>query len=547
MCFLKLKMTSLFVAALLLTSGAVLAQTSQSAHGTQSRSSVDDRFRRWDRDGNGKLTPDEVHGERLFRMLDKDDDGVVTKEEASTVAGRGEGQRQPWRVGVSEGAPLPPSEDFQPREHGDEAKAAGLKPDVLSKIDVEMQRHVAAGNVAGVVALIHRNGVQGYFETFGMQDIEAGKPMPKDAIFRLMSMTKQVIAVAALALYDEGRFSLDEPISKHCPEWVEPKVLEGGRLVPAKSAITPWMLMSHSSGLYYGKLEGATGDAAAIAFRAAQGKNTTLKEFSETLAKEPLKFHPGTGYQYGLSIDVLGRYIEAVACKPIDEVLKERVFDPLKMVDTGFWVPAEKADRLCQVYRQHGRGLLKPGRDERKLTEKPSLMMGGHGLSGTAGDYARFCQMLLNRGELDGKRVLKAETVDLMFQNQLKDIGQRYGLGGMADGAGTYGWGGADGTQFWIDRKNNLYAVFMVQTQGYKAPTYPTFKSLANEAAGIAGGRTGMSGGGRAGGLFKQHGDNNDGKLDRNELPGTLFDRLDANKNGFVTEDELKVLWRTKQ
>jgi len=476
MCSRKTEMASLLVAILPLTAPLLAAQTSQPTQSTQARMSVDERFRQWDRNGDGKLTPDEVPGERLFKTLDQDGDGVVTKDEA-TAAGT--------RVGPNAATTtvaLPPAGNFKPRAHGDEAKAAGLKADVLAKIDVEMQRHVAAKNVAGIVATIGRNGTQGYFEPFGMQDIEANKPMPRDAIFRLMSMTKPIIAVAALTLYDEGKFTLDEPISKHCPEWAEPKVLESGRLVPAKFAITPRMLMSHSSGLYYGRLEGSTGDAAAIAFRATQGKNTTLKEFSEALAKEPLKFQPGTGYQYGHSIDILGRYIEAVAGKPIDQVLQAKVFDPLGMVDTGFWVPAEKAGRLCQVYRQPRPGVLEPGRDARRLTEKPSLMMGGHGLSGTAEDYARFCQMLLNRGEFGGKRVLKPETVDLMFENQLKDIGQRYGLGGMVDGEGRYAWGGADGTQFWIDRKNNLFAVFMVQTQRYRSPVYNDFRRLAAAA-----------------------------------------------------------------
>jgi CubicO group peptidase (beta-lactamase class C family) len=473
-------MTGALIAAALLSASPVPAQAPRPAEDAASA-----RFRQFDRNGDGKVTSDELPYERLFRALDQDGDGVVTREEAAVIVERGAGQRQRWRgVDVSEGAPLPPAADFKPRAHGQEAKAAGLNADVLAKIDVEMQRHVAARNVAGIVAIIGRNGRQGYFEAFGMQDIEAKKPMPKDAIFRLMSMTKPVIAVAALTLYDEGKFTLDEPISKHCPEWAEPKVLESGQLVPARSPITPRMLMSHSSGLYYGRLEGSAGDAAAIAFRATQGKDTTLKEFSEALAKGPLKFHPGTGYQYGLSIDILGRYIEAVAGKPVDEVLKEKVFDPLGMADTGFWVPAEKADRLCQVYRQPRVGALEPGRDGRTLTEKPSLMMGGHGLSGTPGDYARFCQMLLNRGELDGKRILKAETVDLMFQNQLKDIGQRYGLGGAVDGQGRYSWGGADGTQFWIDRPNNLFAVFMVQTQGYRSPAFNDFKRLVTAAVG---------------------------------------------------------------
>jgi CubicO group peptidase (beta-lactamase class C family) len=177
---------------------------------------------------------------------------------------------------------------------------AGLKPDVLGRLDVELQRHVAASNVAGIVALIHKNGQRGYFETFGMADIEAGKPMPKDGIFRLMSMTKPVIAVAALTLYDEGKFSPDEPISKHCPEWASPKVLEDG--------------------------------------------------------------------------------------KPLDVVLKKKVFVPLKMVDTDFWVPPAKASRICQIYTQPQPGVLKPGREASKLTEKPSLFLGGHGLCSTTTD-----------------------------------------------------------------------------------------------------------------------------------------------------------------
>lgn len=457
-------------------------------------------------------------------------------------------QQQQWRgVGVSQGAPLPPAENFQPRAHGDEAAKAGLKPDVLARLDVEMQRHAAAQNVAGISAMIYKDGTRGYFETFGMADLEAGKPLPKDAIFRLMSMTKPVIAVAALTLLDESKFALDEPISKHLPEWKGPLVLEDGRLVPAKFAITPRMLMSHSSGLYYGRLEGSRGDVAAQAYKATRGANTTLQEFSEALAKEPLKFHPGTGYQYGHSIDILGRYIEVVAGKPLDQVLKERLFVPLKMPDSDFWVPPAKAGRICQIYRQPKPGVLEPGRDGAQLTDKPTLFLGGHGLCSTIGDYERFCRMILHRGELDGVRVLKPETVDLIFQNHLQTPGQKYGLGGVVNGEGSYGWGGADGTQFAIDRKNNFFVLLMVQTQGYKSPTYPAFLALANEAAGSAGGQLGMTGAGVAGGVFQQRDKNGDGKLSRDELPGALFHRLDTNKDACVTEDELQALWRSRQ
>jgi|GEM_PF-6605320 len=198
---------------------------------------------------------------------------------------------------------------------------------------------------------------------------------------------------------------------------------------------------------------------------------------------------------------------------------------------------------------QYSAGLV-PGNDLANVSIKPTLCLGGHGLFGTIGDYERLCLMILNRGELDGVRVLRPETVDLMFQNHLKsELGQKYGLGGAVDGEGGYSWGGANGTQFWLDRTNNLFAIFMVQTQLYKAPTYGTFKSLANESAGIAskGGMGALGGGGGASAMssqFKQRDTNNDGKLTRDELPAALFDRLDADKDGSVTEAELTALWK---
>jgi CubicO group peptidase (beta-lactamase class C family) len=435
-------------------------------------------------------------------------------------------------LGVSSGAPLPPAERFKPRLHGEDPVNATLNRDVLAKLDIEMQRNVAAKNVAGISAMIHKNGQRGYFELFGMADMEENRPMREDAIFRLMSMTKPVIALAALTLYDEGKFDLDDPISKHCPEWSNPKVKDGDNIAPAKFALTPRMLMSHSSGLGYGGGQ----QAAAMAYQAMTKPGTTLKEFSEAVAKEPLMFQPGTSYNYGMGLDILGRYLEAVTGHPLDLILKERLFNPLKMTDTDFYVPSAKLNRLCQIYGQPKPGLLVPGNDLTRVSTKPTLFLGGHGLFSTIGDYERLCIMILNRGELDGVRVLKPETIGLIFENHLKHPTMKYGLGGIVNGAGSYGWGGADGTQFVIDRKNNSFTLFMVQSQHYKARTNPAFLALANKAAGIKSPASlGTACSAQPCGTpnpFKQRDKNNDGKLDRDELPAALFDKLDQDLDG---------------
>ena len=507
---------------------------------TQAQTAAPDRFKHFDKNGDGKLSQEEFPYPYFYKQHDKDGDGLLSPEEAAEI--KPVGKSAPPSPGATT-TPTTPSTaaDFKPRPHGEEATKASLNPEVLAKLDIAMQQAVANKEVSGVIGLIHHNGERGYFEAFGWQDIEAQKPLSKDALFRLQSMSKPVVSACAMALFDAGLFTLDEPISKHCPEWAEPKVLENGQLVTAKFAITPRMLMSHSSGLYYGSIEGAPPTAPDPVSR------TSLKALSESLAKQPLKFHPGTGWQYGHSIDVLGRYIEAVAGKPLDEVMQERILGPLKMTSTDFWVHPENAARICQIYSQPKPGVLQRGREAAELTAKPTLFMGGQGLCGSTEDYERFCRMMMNRGELDGVRVLKAESVDLMFQNHLKpEIGQKYGLGGVVDGEGTYDWGGAIGTQFWLDRTHQFFAVFMVQTQRYRAPTFPAFKRLADESAGIAskGGIGGLGQGGGAGtsSLFKQRDKNNDGKLGKDEIPAALYERLDSDKDGFVTDEELKAL-----
>lgn len=357
------------------------------------------------------------------------------------------------------------------RSHGKEAKAAKLNVDVLLKIDAAMQNQVDRKWVSGAIGIIARNGTIGYYETFGYRVVEKKKPMDKRTLFRIYSMTKPIVAVTAMSLWEEGKFKLDDPISKHLPEWKAATVRKDGKVVPATTPITPRHLMTHSSGLSYNRV--------GLKLNSAM----TLSEFSKAMAKRPLKFEPGSDYVYGYSIDILGRYIEAIEGKPLDKVMRERVFDKLGMNDTEFWVrKAADRDRIAHVYRRTKQGELVTLMGAAPLMQKPARMMGGQGLISTAADYAKFCAMLLNKGELNSKRVLKQKTVELMFQNHLKPIGKNYGLGGNVNGKGSYYWGGAAGTKFLVDWKTNSYAVFMIQRWRYRAPTAAIFQRLAAEA-----------------------------------------------------------------
>jgi CubicO group peptidase (beta-lactamase class C family) len=361
----------------------------------------------------------------------------------------------------------------QMRSHDKAAKAAGLDVDSLTAMDAAMQKQIDDKHVAGVIGLIGRNGKIGYFEAFGHRNIKADKPMTRDALFRIYSMTKPMVAVTAMSLWEEGKFKLDDPISNFCPEWKNATVTEGGKKVPVNTPMTARHLMTHSSGLSYDR---ANVDV---------GPTTSLKTFSESLAKQPLKFQPGTDYQYGYSIDILGRYIEAIEGETLDVVMRERLFDKLSMDDTEFWIrKSDDLDRVALVYTKAQQNKLRSWNRSAELLKEPSRMMGGQGLVSTTADYAKFCQMFLNKGKLSGARILKAATVELMSQNHLKSIGKVYGLGGQVRPDGFYSWGGAAGTGFWIDPANNSYAVFMIQRWGYNPPTYGVFKRITAQAIG---------------------------------------------------------------
>lgn len=390
---------------------------------------------------------------------------------------------------------------------------AGLSKERLDRIGRTMQQHIAAGRVAGAIGLIARRGKIGYFETYGMMDKEAGKPMRKDAIFRIYSMTKAVTGVATMILYEENKFSLNDPVSKYLPELgamkvaVDKKDQETGKrtyfVVPAEREMTIRDLLRHTSGLNYQGPRDEKGDLMYPRLGVNRA-DITIEEAVKRMGKAPLVHQPGTVWDYSLSIDVLGRLIEVTSGKPLDQFFEERIFKPLGMVDTGFHVPESKWDRLTALYTPNEDRTIKrhPGPPQESYKKPAVLLLGGAGLVSTAMDYARFIQMLLDGGELDGARILSRKSVELMSCDHLGDLPRTgillppgYGFGltfavnlgpgktGNIGSTGEYNWGGAAGTRFWIDPKEEMIGIFLVQILPHTNLTYGSeFKQLAYQA-----------------------------------------------------------------
>lgn len=390
---------------------------------------------------------------------------------------------------------------------------AGLSKERLDRIGRTMQQHIAAGRVAGAIGLIARRGKIGYFETYGMMDKEAGKPMRKDAIFRIYSMTKAVTGVATMILYEENKFSLNDPVSKYLPELgamkvaVDKKDQETGKrtyfVVPAEREMTIRDLLRHTSGLNYQGPRDEKGDLMYPRLGVNRA-DITIEEAVKRMGKAPLVHQPGTVWDYSLSIDVLGRLIEVTSGKPLDQFFEERIFKPLGMVDTGFHVPESKWDRLTALYTPNEDRTIKrhPGPPQESYKKPAVLLLGGAGLVSTAMDYARFIQMLLDGGELDGARILGRKSVELMSCDHLGDLPRTgillppgYGFGltfavnlgpgktGNIGSTGEYNWGGAAGTRFWIDPKEEMIGIFLVQILPHTNLTYGSeFKQLAYQA-----------------------------------------------------------------
>ncbi len=392
------------------------------------------------------------------------------------------------------------------------AESAGLSQDRLDNITAVMQKHVDEKKLAGAVAAVARRGKVAYLQSVGKQDIEADIDMNTNTIFRIASMTKPITSVAALMLYDDGLIQLDDPVSKYIPEFSKPAVLRRGQqtktAVPATQEITIKHLLTHTSGLTYQWDEhlGPLYKEAGITHGIVQD-DSVLAEKMKKLARIPLLHNPGEAWTYGLSADVLGRVIEAASGKTLEEFFEKRIFEPLGMKDTHFFIPDDKMTRLAAVYAPRPKGGL------RRLDSEPIVegsfvycadhpykgqrryFSGGGGLCSTITDYLRFSQMLLNGGELDGKRLLKQKTVELMTSDHVgrlkKDGG--FGLGvsvtrnsqesGGLDCVGSFGWGGFWYTTFFVDPNKQIIGICMGQLHPDGGATLNRrFKSLVYQA-----------------------------------------------------------------
>jgi CubicO group peptidase (beta-lactamase class C family) len=379
----------------------------------------------------------------------------------------------------------------------------GLSAERLARIDAHLKsRYVDPGKIAGALSLVWRGGQIAWLSPVGLSDRERGRPMAPDAIFRIYSMTKPVTSVALMMLYEEGRFRLDDAVSKYIPAWRDLRVYEAGNhphfvTRPCARPMTVRDLLTHTSGLTYGFMQRTNLDAAyrKVGIGAwARHFPGTLEEMVAALADLPLEFSPGAAWNYSVSTDVVGRLVEILSGERLDTYLHRNLFAPLGMMDTSFHVPEEKRERLAACYERGPRKALRlqddPAKSRYVREEPPRFLSGGGGLVSTAADYLRFCRMLLGGGEVEGARILGPRTIDLMVQNHLPGRGDLsglssgafsettyegtgFGLGfsvladpvaaGTPARAGTYAWGGAASTIFWIDPAEELVVIFLTQ------------------------------------------------------------------------------------
>lgn len=374
----------------------------------------------------------------------------------------------------------------------------GFTADGLARIEAHMQGQIAAGEIAGSVILLSRHGQTVLLSAQGQRDLASGAQMTADTLFRIRSMTKPVTALALMMLYEQGLWTLDDPVTRFIPEFEGLRALTGagedGSPVLAPLGRSPTMreLLTHTGGFAYGLFPDGPSDTAYL--NAAVLNPASNQDMVARIAALPMFGQPGAQWRYSASSDIQGAIIERLSGMTLGQFMQTRIFAPLGMTDTGFFAPPEKLSRLATVYdRDPASGALiaQAERFGVDVSAPPAFESGGGGLISTAADYAKFCQMILNGGELDGARLLKSETLALMAQNHLPDsfmvttngtrasplgTGVGYGLGwavwldpkasGAPVGAGTVSWGGSAGTWFWVDPANDLYFIGMIQRLG---------------------------------------------------------------------------------
>lgn len=378
----------------------------------------------------------------------------------------------------------------------------GLGTDRLARLSAILRERIEAGQIPGAVVAIVRNDRLAYLEAFGKRDPAAPDAMRKDTLFRIYSMTKPIVSVAAMMLWEEGRLLLNDPVSKFIPGFANQKVMveRAGRveLVPADNAATVQDLLRHTSGLTY-EFRG-TGPAQRAYMEAkVYRRNQTNTDQANTLGSLPLAYQPGTHWEYSRSTDVLGRVVEVASGQPLGQFLDSRILQPLGMTDTAFHAPTDKHSRLAGGFAKDP----ETGLDVSLLDvrEPAKFESGGGGLVSTAMDYARFLQMMLNNGQLGDTRLLSRKTVELMTADHLGQIkgsadllppGYGFGLGFavrlqpgisvMPGSTGQYFWGGAAGTSFWVDPAERLFAVLMIQAPGPREYYRVMFRDLVYSA-----------------------------------------------------------------
>jgi CubicO group peptidase (beta-lactamase class C family) len=366
-------------------------------------------------------------------------------------------------------------------------ESVGMSSERLARLNNGMKELIDSDRLAGAVTLVARHGKVVEFEAAGKRDLASNSPMQKDSIFRIYSMSKPITGVAMMMLFEEGKWQLNDPVAKYVPEFANLKVYSTDAdhnmvLKDQDHPVTMRELMSHTGGFTYGYFSNTPIDKLQ---READVLNVgnTLDEFISRVAKLPLNAQPGSEWHYSISVDIQGYIVQKLSGMPFDEFLGKRIFKPLGMVDTAFYVPKEKLNRFAQMYSYDKEGKLHAvGTGDglnHDFSVKPALSSGGGGLVSTASDYMRFCQMLLNGGQLDGVRLLSPRTVEIMRTNVLAanmhtlSPGAGFGLdfavytepmaAGGYYGKGTFWWGGAAGTWFWIDPASDLIVIGMIQ------------------------------------------------------------------------------------